>query len=101
MSFENQPENDNEDSDQEHTDRDPVDRIHISDPATGWFIRIFFPDIKIFGKFAEYSHIAETKIINKCVPDLLRMDIFAALYNRVRFRPGPDGKGGLAHLVER
>jgi hypothetical protein len=78
VSFENQPEDDNKDADQEHKDRDPVDRIHISDPGTGWFIRIFLPDIKVFGKFAEYSHIAGVKIINKCVPDLHRMDIFAA-----------------------
>jgi hypothetical protein len=52
MPLENQAENDNEDADQEHKDRNPVDCIHIADPGAGRFIRIFFSDIKIFGKFA-------------------------------------------------
>ena len=56
MSLENQAEDDNEDADQEHKDRNPVDRIHITDPAAGRFIRISLPDIKIFCKFTEYSH---------------------------------------------
>ncbi len=53
----NQPENDNNDSYQEHKDRNPVDAVHIADPAAGWLIRIPFPYIKIFSKFTKYSHI--------------------------------------------
>lgn len=52
-----QPEDDNNDSYQEHKDRNPVDAVHITDPAAGWLIRIPFPDIKIFGKLTEYSHL--------------------------------------------
>jgi hypothetical protein len=39
------PEKDNENSDQEHKDGDPVDCIHIPDPTIGRLIGILFPDI--------------------------------------------------------
>jgi hypothetical protein len=77
--FENQAKDNYKDSDQEHKDRNPVDGIHIPDPAAGRFIRIFFSDIKIFSKFTQYTHLMPTKIINKSLVFLLRMDIFAAL----------------------
>jgi hypothetical protein len=51
MFFENQAKDYHQDSDQEHKDRDPVDGIHIPDPAACRLIRIFFPDIKILPKF--------------------------------------------------
>jgi len=50
--FKDQAENDNDDADQEHKDRNTVNAVHISDPTIGRFVRISFPDIKIFGKFA-------------------------------------------------
>jgi hypothetical protein len=40
-------ENDDQQSDQEHEDRNPVDCIHISNPAVCRLIRILFPDIQI------------------------------------------------------
>jgi hypothetical protein len=52
----NHSENDNQDSDQEHKNRNPVDTVHVADPAAGWFVRIPFSEIKIFGQFAKYSH---------------------------------------------
>jgi len=52
----NHPENDNQDTDQEHKNGNPVDTIHIADPTICWFIRIPFPDVKVFGQFAKYSH---------------------------------------------
>jgi hypothetical protein len=53
----NHPENDNQDADQKHKNRNPVDTVHIGDPAARWFIRIPFPDIKVFGQLAKYSHL--------------------------------------------
>jgi hypothetical protein len=50
--FKDHPENDNEETDQEHKDGNPVDRIHVTDPTVRWLIRIPFPDIQIFGQFA-------------------------------------------------
>ena len=87
MFFENKAKDDDEDSNQEHKDRNPVDRVHIPNPAAGRFIRIFFPDIKIFGKFTQYTHLMQIKIINMSLVFLLRMDIFAALYNFGRTQP--------------
>jgi hypothetical protein len=52
MPFENHPENDDQQPQQKHEDGNPVDCIHITNPATGRFIGIFFPDIQIFCKFA-------------------------------------------------
>jgi hypothetical protein len=51
MFFKYQPENNYEDADQEHEDGNPVDGIHIPYPAIARFTGVFFPDIKIFGKF--------------------------------------------------
>lgn len=50
-------ENDNQDTDQEHKNRNPVDTVHIADPAVCWFIRIPLPQIKVFSQFAKYSHL--------------------------------------------
>ena len=55
--MENHPENDNQDTDQEHKNRNPVDTVHIADPTACWFIRIPFPDVKIFCQLAKYSHL--------------------------------------------
>jgi hypothetical protein len=52
MPFKNYPEKDNQQADQEHKNGNPVNRIHITDPAACRFIRIFFPDIQVFSKFA-------------------------------------------------
>ena len=49
--FKDHPEKDNQQTDQEHKDGNPVDRIHITDPAIRRLIRIFFPDIQVFGQF--------------------------------------------------
>ena len=97
--FKYQTENYNKDADQEHEDGNPVDGIHITDPAIAWFVRIFFPDIKIFGKFAQDSHLLNKDNSQDC-PESFRMDIFAALLNRPPAQ-APAVKGGLAHLVER
>jgi hypothetical protein len=51
----NHPENNDQDTDQEHKNRNPVDTIHVADPAVCWFIRIPFPDVKVFSKLAKYS----------------------------------------------
>jgi len=56
VSLKYQPENNNENPDQEHKNRNPVDRIHITDPGAARFVRILFPDVKIFCKFAKYAH---------------------------------------------
>jgi len=53
----NHPENDNQDTDQEHKNRNPVYTVHVADPAACRFIRIPFPDVKVFGQFAKYSHL--------------------------------------------
>jgi hypothetical protein len=53
----NHPENNNQDPDQKHKNRNPVDTVHIADPAIRWFIRIPLPDIEVFSKFSEYSHL--------------------------------------------
>ena len=50
--FKDHPENDNQQTNQEHEDRNPVDRIHITDPAVCRLIRISFPDIQIFCQLA-------------------------------------------------
>ena len=83
MSFEDQPENDNQNPDQEHKYRNPVDRIHIADPGTGRFIRIFFPYVQIFGKFAKDANNNTKKIIHWSFPDLSGMDIFAARFGGI------------------
>jgi len=51
------PENDNQDAYQEHKNGNPVNTVHIAYPTVRWFIRIPFPDIKIFSQFAKYSHL--------------------------------------------
>jgi hypothetical protein len=61
MSFKNQPENDNKNSDQKHEDRNPVDGIHITDPGAGRFVRILFSDIKIFSNLSKYAHLIKVK----------------------------------------
>ena len=53
----NHPENDNQDADQEHKNRNPVDTVHITDPTVCRFIRIPLPDVKVFSQFAKYSHL--------------------------------------------
>jgi hypothetical protein len=50
--FEDHPENDDQQAKQKHKDRNPVDRIHVTNPTAGRFIWIFFPDIEIFCQFA-------------------------------------------------
>lgn len=45
------PEQDDQQADQEHEYRNPVDPVHVFDPGTGWLIWISFPEIEIFGKF--------------------------------------------------
>ena len=52
----NHPENDNQDTDQEHKNRNTVDTVHIADPAACWFIRIPFSYVKVFSQLAKYSH---------------------------------------------
>jgi hypothetical protein len=59
VSFENHPENDDQDTDQEHKNRNAVDRIHVTDPTAVRFVRIPLPDIKIFGQFTQYAHLAD------------------------------------------
>jgi len=57
MFFKNHSEYNNQDTDEEHENGNPVDRIHIANPAVGWFIRILLADVEIFGQFAEYTHV--------------------------------------------
>jgi hypothetical protein len=57
FSVKNHSENDNQDTNQEHKNRNPVDTVHIADPAACRFIRILFPQIKIFSQFTKYSHL--------------------------------------------
>ena len=56
MSFKYHPENDNQQTNQEHEDGNPVDRIHVTDPTACRFIRISFPDIQVFCQFAKNAH---------------------------------------------
>jgi hypothetical protein len=51
MSFKYHPEYDNQQADQKHKDGNPVDRIHVTDPAACRFIWILFPDIQVFSEF--------------------------------------------------
>jgi hypothetical protein len=53
----NHPEYNYQYPDQKHKNRNPVDAVHIPDPAVRWLIRIPLPDIKVFSQFAEYSHL--------------------------------------------
>jgi hypothetical protein len=53
----NHTEDNNQDSDQKHENRNPVNTVHIADPTTCWLIRIPFSDIKVFSKLAKYSHL--------------------------------------------
>jgi hypothetical protein len=56
-----QSENNNKYAYQEHEYRYPVDGVHVSDPTARGFVWIFFPDVKVFSKFAEYSHCVLVK----------------------------------------
>jgi hypothetical protein len=48
---------DNDDPDNKHENRDPVDPMHSADIAIGWRIGIFLFNIKIFSYLPEHSHI--------------------------------------------
>jgi hypothetical protein len=57
MFFKNHSEYNNQDTDEEHENGNPVDRIHIPYPAVRRLIWILLTDVKIFGQFAEYTHV--------------------------------------------
>jgi hypothetical protein len=59
MFFKNQAKKDDEDTNQEHENGNPVDPVHIFYPGAGWFVWISFNDIKIFSNFAQYTHFED------------------------------------------
>ena len=57
MSFEEQrPDDHDEDSCEEHKDRDPVDPMHIAHPGTARCVRVPFFDIQVFFNLSPYAH---------------------------------------------
>ncbi len=58
-----QTEENHQDRDDEHEERDPVDAMHVAHEIAGRRVRIFFPDIKVFGYLSQYTH-------DECVKDI-------------------------------
>jgi len=50
------PDEDNDYPDNKHKDGNPVDTMHVADPAARGRIRIFLFNIQVFGNLTEYSH---------------------------------------------
>jgi hypothetical protein len=47
----NHPADNDQQTNQEHKNRNPVNPVHVAYPGAGWLIRISFPEVKIFCKF--------------------------------------------------
>ncbi len=54
--FEKKPDEDNDYPDNKHKDGNPVDTMHVADPATRGRIRILLFNIQVFSNLTEYSH---------------------------------------------